>query len=567
MSLIPNWRKRIALRRAINFKARSIFRLVNLFPKSPPSVSKKNKSILKLSQADELTRKSEDEYRLFFENMGLSTAINQIAEMVVVTDINGTIWYVNPAFEVITGYSRNEAVGQNPRILKSGKQNEEFYKFLWITLLSGKTWHGNFVNMRKDGLLYTMEARISPVNDESGDPVGFVAVERDITHELIMQDQYRQSQKMEAVGRLVGGVAHDLNNMLTPILGYVEILLLHPMLDESMKNMLNAVHQASRSARNFVQKLLAFSRKQALDVRPINLNKVIVDFEKLLRRTIHEDIKIELDLASSIPMIMADVVQLEQVIMNLAINAQDAMPKGGRLLFKTSVVELDEEYETEHREVIPGEYLLLAVTDAGHGITQEARSKIFEPFFSTKAKGEGTGLGLTNVLEIVMQHGGHIDVHSELGKGSTFNVFFPASAFEFKSVADVVHSSRLICGQETVLIVEDDDAVRSLIANVLKQHGYVVFPVNGVDEGTQFLIRYEGALNLLLTDVVMTDGNGKDLLALVEQRFPMVKVIFMSGYADNVIADHGVFEEGINFIKKPFSIQDLTAKVREVLDG
>jgi PAS domain S-box-containing protein len=381
-----------------------------------------------------------------------------------------------------------------------------------------------------------------------------------------LQEKLIQAQKMESIGRLAGGIAHDLNNLLTPILGYVEILLEKPLFDTPTKDSLETILSAGKGAKAIVHQLLAFARKQALEVKPVQINQVLLDFENLLKRTLREDIKMEFSLSSSLPLIMADVGQIQQVIMNLAVNAQDAMPHGGRLFFETMAMEFDETFAVEHPGMKPGRHLMLALSDTGEGIRADDLSKIFEPFYTTKEKGKGTGLGLAMVLGIINQHGGHMSVCSEPGKGTMFKMYFPvlhSGTYVTETVKDI---SKPLRGKEFVLIAEDDDKVRMLISDVLPPLGYSIFAVADLHEATQFLLTHEGSLHLLLADVIMPDGNGKELFALVSQRFPDVKVIFMSGYTDNVIAHHGVLDRGINFIQKPFTVQGLIAKVREVLD-
>ncbi len=356
------------------------------------------------------------------ERERLQTAVQQAGDVIVITDSDGTIQYVNPAFTAVTGYRAEEAVGQNPRILKSGEQNQEFYQELWQTITSGRTWRGRFVNRKKDGIFYTEEASISPVKDATGRIINYVAVKRDITEQLrrsqqqaILQEQFYQAQKMESIGRLAGGVAHDFNNMLNVILGYGESLLheLHPQ-DPLRKQAQQIVEAAKRSA-DLTRQLLAFSRKQVLRPEVLQLNEVLRNLENMLRRLIGEDIELVFALAEDTQPILADPSQIEQVILNLAVNARDAMPTGGRLLFETANADLDQAYAKTHAGVAPGKYVCLAVSDTGCGMSSDVMAHIFEPFFSTKGE-RGTGLGLSTVYGIVKQSGGHIYVYAEPGK-------------------------------------------------------------------------------------------------------------------------------------------------------
>jgi len=381
-----------------------------------------------------------------------------------------------------------------------------------------------------------------------------------------LEQQLHQSQKLESIGRLAGGVAHDLNNMLTPILGFGQLLLDRPDGDEERREQLEEIMKAGRRARDLVQQLLAFSRKQSFEFKTIDLNALLKDFEKLLRSTIREDIAIKLITAKSLPFVQGDVGQLEQVVMNLAVNAQDAMPDGGELIIETSMVKLDKSYAAEHVGVTPGPHVMLAISDTGCGMDAEIREQIFEPFFTTKDKDKGTGLGLSTVYGIVKQHGGNIWVYSEPGKGTTFKVYLPVSGETKAEQQTEVKTSTISRGSETILLAEDDEFVRKLAHTVLKQSGYTVLTAKNGTDALQVLKSHDGQVHLLLTDVVMPEMNGKELFNRAVENHPNLKVLYMSGYTDNVIAHSGVLEKGVAFIQKPFNVNDLTAKVREMLD-
>ncbi len=495
------------------------------------------------------------------------TAIEQAEGVILITDADGAIEYVNPAFEHVTGYTFKEVAGRNPRILKSGKQSDDFYKEMWKTLRSGKTWSGRLTNKAKDGTLYVEEGSISPVFDAGGggNISHYVTVRRDVTREISMENQLNQAQKVESIGRLAGGVAHDLNNLLTPILGYCELLqkVLDP--DDVRRKNVDKIVSAGLRARDLVRQLLAFSRKQTLKMENININEIIMDFEKLLHRTIREDIEIKLFLSSDPLYVMADVGQIEQVVMNLAVNAGDAMPDGGKMTIDTTRVDLDEVYAKAHQGVTPGPYILMAVSDNGCGMDEEVRNQIFEPFFSTKGN-LGTGLGLATVYGIVKQHGGNIWVYSEPGKGTTFNVYIPVSEkMDIEKKADKETLPDLT-GTETILLAEDNERVMELALDILHLQGYSVITAENGLEALAVLDRHEGPVHLLLTDVVMPEMSGRELSVKAAEKHPGLKVLFMSGYTDNVIAHHGVLDQGIAFIQKPFAINTLAAKVREVLE-
>ncbi len=513
------------------------------------------------TMASTINRKSAEKVRGW-----LLHTIEQVKELIMITDVDGTIQYVNPTFTEVTGYTRDEVIGQNPRILKSGKQDEAFYREMWKVLTRGETWHGRIVNKKKDGSCYHEEATISPVCDDQGIPVNYVAIKRDITEDIILEMEYHQTRKVESIGRLAGGVAHDLNNLLTPILGYSEILLHDTDLGDGRKESVDQILRAGFKARDLVRQLLAFSRKQILEYRPLDMNEVVAGFELLLRRTIREDIVIKLVLSPDKCSIMADIGQIEQVIMNLSVNAQDAMPKGGYLTIETAVTELDTTYADKHEGVESGTYVRLAISDTGAGMDESTRSHIFEPFFTTKGS-MGTGLGLSTVYGIVKQHSGNIWVYSELDKGTTFKLYLPLSResnIEMNNSSDTESSTK---GSETILLVEDSEQVRNLAHAILTERGYKVLAAeNGLD-ALKVMATHNGLVHLLLTDVIMPGMNGQELFSRANARQPGLKVIYMSGYTDDMIAHHGVMDKNTAFIQKPFTVQVLANKVREVLEN
>ncbi len=499
------------------------------------------------------------------ERERLVKAIEQTNESIVITDAQGTILYTNPVFEQVTGYTYDEAVGKNANLLKSGEQEQEFYKDLWNEIAVGKTWRGRFINRKKDGTLFSEDSTISPVFDDHGSIINYVAVKRDVSDQLHMEEQFNQAQKVESIGRLAGGVAHDLNNLLTPILGYGEIMLDSFNADDNRKADMEIILHSGMRARDLVRQLLAFSRKQTLEYKLLSLNQILENFSSLLRRTIREDINLNISLSPETGNIKADVGQIEQVILNLTVNAADSMPDGGRMTIETSPVQLDEEYATRHHGVIPGLYHMLAVSDTGSGMGDDIRERIFEPFFSTKGE-MGTGLGLATVYGIVKQHGGNIWVYSEMGKGSTFKVFLPSS--DESPSLEVVQSTTTVPRKctETILLAEDNEGVRELARTILTRMGYHVLVANHGTDALATQTAHDGPVDLLLTDVVMPEMNGKQLYELALNHNPQLKVLFMSGYTDNVIAHQGALDEGTNFIQKPFTIDALAAKVQEVLE-
>lgn len=495
----------------------------------------------------------------------LLSAIEQAGEMVVIADPEGAIQYVNPAFERITGYSRNEAIGQNPRILKSGEHDEEFYRNLWETISSGKTWEGRIVNKRKDGTLYTEETTISPVRGASGRIVNYVAVKRDITEQIRLQAQLQQAQKMESIGRLAGGVAHDYNNMLNVIIGYSEMAGAKLPPDSPVISDLNEILKAANRSADITRQLLAFARKQTIAPKVLDLNETVEGALKMLRRLIGEDIDLEWHPDAALWLVKIDPAQVDQILANLCVNARDAIEGVGKITIETDNVRLDEEYCAAHPGFVPGDFAMLAVSDNGHGMDKETQSKIFEPFFTTKGMGKGTGLGMATVYGIVKQNNGFINVYSEPQKGTQVKIYLPRYTGK---VTEVQPEARIEIPQgrgETILLVEDDASILQLGKLMLESLGYKVLetasPVDALERGKE----YEGKIDLLLTDVVMPEMNGRDLADRLKSSYPNLKVLFMSGYTANVIAHQSILEEGVDFIQKPFSVSDIANKVREVL--
>ncbi len=423
----------------------------------------------------------------------------------------------------------------------------------------------SFSIQKPSGEILSLEASVTEIDYRGGRAIlGFV---RDTSEQKALEVQLQQAQKMESVGRLSGGVAHDLNNLLTPVIGFGEMLAEDQLLDASQRDAAVEIVRAAFRAKDLVRQLLAFGRRQTLDFEPIDLNRMIGDFEPLLRRTIREDIAIELSLEPSLPVILGDRGQLEQVVMNLAINARDAMEGGGRLLLETKQETLEEEDVASLTDLKPGRFVSLILSDTGVGMEEDVRERVFEPFFTTREVGNGTGLGLAMVYGIIKQHGGTIRAESEPGLGSTFRCYFPvaeAMALEEEEPDAGVPATG---GSETIMIVEDEELVRNLAVTVLRRAGYAVLEAGDARECLDRLKDHSGSLDLLLTDVVMPGMNGRELYEKVAARFENPRVLFMSGYTEDVVSHEGVLEEGIAFIPKPFSVSALAAKVREVLDA
>jgi PAS domain S-box-containing protein len=497
----------------------------------------------------------------------LITAIEQSAEGIFITDAKGTIEYVNPAFCRVSGYSRAEALGKNPRILKSGKQNEAFYKRLWTTVLGGEIWQDEITNRRRDGSFYNEHMTITPVRDQHGEITHFIAIKAEVTERKRLEQQLRQAQKMEAVGRLAGGVAHDFNNMLTIISGYSGLLIEHPGMAEPLRGYVDEIKNASGRAASLTRQLLAFSRQQVLEPRVLDLNTVVAAIQKMLKRLIGEDIDLVTALGEELWPIMADPGQLEQVLLNLAVNARDAMPDGGAVTIETANVNMDAASAQAYFPLKPGPYVLLTFGDTGIGMDAETQARIFEPFFTTKEIGKGTGLGLAMVYGIVKQSGGYIWVHSDLGKGTTFKIYLPRTEVEVDDPSSGRGRAEAQRGTETLLLAEDDDSVRELVRNVLRENGYKVLEASRGEEALQLSELFAGKIDLLVTDLVMPQMNGRELARRLLNQRPQLKVLYISGYADNATWNPVGPDAGGAFLQKPFTPEALARKVREVLGG
>ncbi len=413
----------------------------------------------------------------------------------------------------------------------------------------------------------TIDFSLNPIRDESGKVCLMVAEGRDITDLKKLEAQLRQSQKMEAIGQLAGGIAHDLNNLLSPILGYGELLQDDLPSSGGLHESVQQIIKAAYRAREIIRQLLAFGRKQILEVKPVDLNEVVEGFAKLLRRTIREDIVIEILPASGVPIVRADIGQIEQVIMNIAVNAQDAMPDGGRMTIKVDLVDLDQSIMRSNADLMPGLYAVLSVIDTGQGMTAAVREKLFTPFFTTKERGKGTGLGLATAYGIIKQHAGTIAIESESGKGACFKIFLPV--FDTAVLPDIapLKTEGSFNGTERIMVVEDNEMVRNLAVRILRHLGYSVVSARCGSECLEMLESNQMQVDLLLTDVVMPQMNGKMLYEKVSALRAGVRVLFMSGYAENLIGQHGMLDDGTLFIQKPFSVASLGKKVRSILDG
>jgi PAS domain S-box-containing protein len=504
--------------------------------------------------------------RLAETHQRLIVAIEQAHESVVIQDAQGSILYVNPAFERITGYSRAKAVGGRLAMLTSGQQEPAFFEELWATVRAGQVWHGRIVNKKKDGSLYTDETTITPVRNQAGAIVNFVEIKRDVTRELELEQQYLHAQKMEAVGRLTAGIAHDFNNLLTAINGFAELVQFRLSPEDPAQELVSKVRDSGRHAVGLVKQLLAFSSKQIVEPQVLDLNGVVRSTEKMLQRVIGEDVVLETGLAHDLWPVKVDRTQIEQVIVNLAINARDAMPTGGRLAIETANVMLDEAYAASQADMKAGDYVLLRVSDTGVGMSQQVQAHLFEPFFTTKERGKGTGLGLATVYGIIAQSGGHIRVESEQGVGSSFSVYLPRCRECLTALTDPGVEQAAPTGAETVFVVEDDTAMRELAHLVLEQQGYTVLEAVDGPEALRRAADHSGPIHVLITDVIMPHMNGQSLARQLAELCPGLRVVYMSGYPDDEIEQYGVLGADAAFLHKPFTPMDLARKVRAVLD-
>ena len=496
----------------------------------------------------------------------LKVAIEQAGEVIVITDPDGAIQYANPAFVRVTGYSVDEVIRQNPRILKSGEHDEAFYETLWQTITGGRTWTGRMVNKKKDGTLYTEEATISPVFDGQGSIVNFVAIKRDITAQLKLEAQYLQAQKMESVGRLTGGVAHDFNNILAVIIGYAEMALDKIAPDHPVHADLGRIHEAAMRSADIVHQLLAFSRKQPIAPKILDLNATVGGMLKMLRRLIGESVELHWSPQPGLPLIKMDPTQLDQILANLCVNARDAIENAGAIAIATSHLCLDADFCANHPGLEPGAYVVLSVADNGCGMEPELIDNIFEPFFTTKGL-LGTGLGLSTVYGIVQQNQGAVVAESEPGGGSTFRVYLPAQARGVAWNKEAQSEPTLPGRGETILVVEDDPGILELSRTMLTTLGYRVLTAASPGEAVLRAEQFAGRIDLLMTDVIMPEMNGKDLAHRLALLRPEMKLLYMSGYTADVIAHHGVLDGSINFLRKPFFTNELAQKVRETLDN
>ncbi len=517
-------------------------------------------------QAEEALRQSEQRYRELF---------NSIRDSILLTNTARNIIDCNQAFTEQFGYTQQEIKGQKTASVYA---NEKEYQTMGQKLQKYID-QPNFIYVihykKKSGEVFPGETNVFYLRDSSGQVIGFIGIIKDISQRMRAEQekarlevQLNQAQKMEAIGRLAGGVAHDFNNLLTTILGNAELALLDLKQNEPFYNILTEIKGAGDKASALTRQLLAFSRRQVMQPEILDLNELLQDMSRMLRRIIGEDIELEILPASGLGLVEIDPGQLEQVIMNLAVNARDAMPGGGKLTIEIADADLDRIYSESHGRVVrPGPYVLLAVSDTGQGMPPEIQAQIFDPFFTTKDKGKGTGLGLSTVYGIVKQSSGYIWVYSEPEAGTTFKIYLPRVEKHSGHEQPPKEQEQDHSGTETILVVEDDQAVRNIAAYSLRIYGYRVLTAS---DGAQALARVQeekDQIHLVLTDVVMPQIGGLEMVQELKKLQPGLKVLYMSGYTTNSIVHHGILDQGVDFLQKPFTPNSLASKVREVLDS
>ena len=512
------------------------------------------------NRAEHALFEAENKYRALIEQVA---AISYIAEL----GMQGKWLYVSPQIEKILGYTPEEWLALSTGWLQRiPAEDHPLIYAVEEAALQGEPYQVEYRIIRKDGSTVWVSDSAVVVKGSDSHPVmeGLIL---DITERKLLETQLQRSHRMEAVGRLAGGIAHDFNNLLTIIKGYAELASNRVEITPALNADIQQIGNASERASTLVRQLLAFSRKQVMQPRAIDLNTIVLGLDSLLRRLMSEDIEMFTHCEDIIGTVRADPAQIEQVIMNLVVNARDAMPQGGRLTIETANVQLDATYARDHATVRPGSYVMLAVSDTGIGMDQETQAHIFEPFYTTKSSGQGTGLGLSTVYGIVKQSGGYIWVYSELSQGTTFKVYLPVVDGGIEAKPNETQVPAANKGTETILLVEDEEAVRELARMVLISNGYSVIAAENPAHAEELAAKHSSEIQLMLTDVVMPGMSGHDLARRISARNPKIRVLYMSGYTDNVIAQGGVLEHGVCFLQKPFSPRGLAAKVREVLDA
>ena len=515
----------------------------------------------------DITERKAVEIALRDSNERFQQLAENIDEVFWITDpAKNQMVYISPAYEKIWVRSC-ESLYQSPATWLEAihPEDREQIRLAAMTKQVRGEYDETYRILRPDGSLRWIRDRAFPLRNAAGEVFRVVGTASDITANRTLEQQFRQAQKMEAIGQLAGGVAHDFNNLLTVINGRSQLSMNRFKVGDKTRNDLELIYRTGERAAALTRQLLAFSRQQVLEPVVLDLNAVAADMDKMLRRLVREDIDLRTVFDPALKHVKADPGQIEQVIMNLVVNARDAMPNGGKLTIETANAELSEEYCSARSEVRPGHYAMLAVSDTGHGMDATVKARIFEPFFTTKPQGKGTGLGLATVFGVVKQSNGHIEVYSEVGKGTTFKIYLPQTQ---DKLAKTPSDSQLAVpqGQEVILVVEDEEGVRELVRDLLEMNGYMVLVANNGNEALQVCQTHKGAITLLVTDVVMPEMGGPELVKRIKVQYPGTKVLFTSGYTDHAIVRNGSLEAGVAFIQKPFTPANFARKVRDVID-
>ena len=503
-------------------------------------------------RAETALREAETRFQSFFESA---------ADAIISINHDGIILTSNNAAEKMFGYENKEIVGKPVGALITEKYADLRTNLIGEHGLIGKTLEAE--GLKKEGTEFPIELSLTAWRN--GEEKFYGAIIRDVSERQNLEARLRQSQKMEAIGQLAGGIAHDFNNLLTIINGRSQLMMSCFKPGEKARNDLELIYKTGERAASLTRQLLGFSRKQVLQPVVLDLNIVAGEMDTMLRRLIHEDIQLATILDPALKRVKADPGQIEQIIMNLAVNARDAMPDGGLLTIETANVELSEEYSHAHADVKAGHYVMLAVSDTGQGIDAAIKARVFEPFFTTKPKGKGTGLGLAMVFGIVKQSNGYIEVYSEVGKGTTFKIYLPQTQEKSISAATETQLAAAV-GKEVILVVEDEEGVRELVRDLLEANGYTVLTARSGKEALCVCSTHSGKISLIVTDVVMPEMGGPELALHMKAAYPGTKILFTSGYTDHAIVRNGVLDAGVAFIQKPFTPGNLARKIREVLD-
>lgn len=517
------------------------------------------RNITERKRAEQALRDSEEKYRNILET---------IADGYHEVDLAGHLTLVNDSLCDITGYSREELLGRNYReLMDESNAQLAFDAYMEVYQTGGANTGFDCEIIRKDGTRRQVSVSVVLTRDSEENPTGFRGVFRDVTEHKQLEAQLQQAAKMEAIGRLAGGIAHDFNNLLTAVIGHSNILMQETAEDEVKRERLTKIIFAADRAATLTKQLLAFSRKQVLDVKLLNVNEVIAGMEDMLRRIIGENVELAAVCRSPLGRVRADPVQIEQILLNLAVNGRDAMPQGGKLTIETANVLLDQDYSRTQAEVEPGIYVMFSVSDTGVGMDQEIISHIFDPFFTTKEKGVGTGLGLSTVYGIVKQHQGHVVVDSDPGRGTVFKVYLPLIDEALATPETTAKDQAQLSGSETLLVVEDEEVVRNLMCEALTILGYLTLQASDPPQAIAVAGNYDGPIHLLISDVILPQMDGRSLYKKLSTSRTEMKVLYVSGYTENFIVHHGVLDQDVNFLAKPFAVETLAKKIRSVLNA